>query len=69
MKSPTAIPTPARAPFPQADFPGGLQEQIRVRAYQLYEQRGRTDGHDLEDWLRAEAELAEAELTEVRKAA
>ena len=24
-------------------------------AYELYEQRGRVDGHDLEDWLRAEA--------------
>jgi len=34
-----------------------LEEKIRVRAYALYEERGREDGHDLEDWLRAEAEL------------
>jgi len=35
-----------------------LTEQlIRVRAYQLYEERGRRDGHDIEDWLRAEAEI------------
>ncbi len=34
-----------------------LEEQIRLRAYALYEGRGREDGHDLDDWLRAEAEL------------
>ena len=34
-----------------------LQEQIRRRAYDIYEQRGREDGHDLEDWLQAESEL------------
>jgi hypothetical protein len=32
------------------------EEYIRLRAYQLYEQRGRQDGHDVEDWLQAEAE-------------
>jgi hypothetical protein len=26
-------------------------------AYQLYERRGREDGHDVRDWLRAEALL------------
>jgi len=33
------------------------EELIRVRAYRLYEGRGREHGHDLEDWLRAEAEI------------
>jgi Protein of unknown function (DUF2934) len=33
------------------------EEYIRLRAYQLYEQRGRQDGHDMEDWLQAEAEV------------
>ena len=33
------------------------EEEIRRRAYVLYEQRGREDGHDLDDWLHAEAEL------------
>jgi len=32
-------------------------EQIAQRAYELYEARGREDGHDLDDWLRAEAEI------------
>ena len=33
------------------------EHYIRVRAYQLFEQRGRQDGHDVEDWLQAEEEL------------
>lgn len=35
-----------------------LQEQIRLRAYGLYEQRGR-EGHELDDWLQAEAEVTQ----------
>ena len=39
-----------------------LQERIRARAYELFEQRGRQEGFDQEDWARAEAEvLAEFE--------
>jgi hypothetical protein len=34
-----------------------VEEQIRTRAYELYEARGREEGHDLEDWLEAEAEI------------
>jgi len=34
-----------------------LGERIRLRAYKLYEARGRRDGHDLDDWLQAEAEI------------
>ena len=36
-----------------------LEDRIRVRSYQLYEQRGRRNGHALDDWLQAEAELTE----------
>ena len=36
-----------------ADPAPDLQEVARV-AYELYEQRGRADGHDLEDWISAE---------------
>jgi len=32
-----------------------LSEQIRLLAYQLFERRGCEHGHDVEDWLRAEA--------------
>jgi len=33
------------------------EEQIRTRAYELYEARNRGEGHDVEDWLEAEAEI------------
>ena len=33
------------------------EERIRLRAYELYEQRGRIDGFALDDWLQAEAEI------------
>jgi hypothetical protein len=33
------------------------EERIRIRAYELYEARGRGDGHDVEDWLEAESEI------------
>jgi len=44
-----------------------LYEAIARRAYDLFEDRGRTDGFDLDDWLRAESELlcpVRLELTE-----
>jgi hypothetical protein len=34
-----------------------IEQQIQQRAYELYEQRGRTDGHELDDWLQAESEI------------
>jgi len=34
-----------------------LQERIQKRAYELYEARGATPGHALEDWTEAEAEI------------
>ena len=40
-------------------------EEIAKRAFELYEARGRQNGHDVEDWLRAEQELEE-EQTRLR---
>ena len=39
--------------------PQELEHQIRLRAQQLYEEGGREDGHELDDWLRAEAEITD----------
>lgn len=39
-----------------------LEDRIRVRAYELYERRGKCPGGALDDWLRAEAELTGWEL-------
>jgi len=33
------------------------EDSIRQRAYELYEQRGFEHGHDMDDWLQAEAEV------------
>jgi hypothetical protein len=34
------------------------QNEIARLAYHFYETRGRRDGHDVDDWLSAERELA-----------
>ena len=45
-----------RKRFEEAPTNNDVDGQAVARvAYELYEQRGRVDGHDLEDWLRAEA--------------
>lgn len=45
--------TPTRTNEPTRD----LQDEIRRRAYELYEFRGRLDGHDMDDWLQSESEV------------
>ena len=37
--------------------PPSVEEEIRQRAYELFEARGGQQGHELEDWLRAEQEI------------
>ncbi|MGH9543858.1 MAG: DUF2934 domain-containing protein [Terriglobales bacterium] len=39
-----------------------LDDQIRLRAYELYVARGHQGGHEMEDWLQAEAELTEGKV-------
>ena len=34
-----------------------LEKEVQVRAYELYEQRGKGQGFALQDWLAAEAEV------------
>ena len=34
-----------------------VEGEIRRRAYELFEARGREEGHELQDWLRAEEEI------------
>jgi hypothetical protein len=60
MKPTSKMPTPLRPAIPAAKSVSDLHEQIRSRAYELYEQRGRIDGHELEDWLQAESELTQS---------
>ena len=37
--------------------PPSVEQEIRQRAYELFEARGGEEGHELEDWLRAEEEI------------
>ena len=45
------------AQVPDSSTVEKTEELIRLRAYQHYQARGCDDGHDVEDWLRAEAEI------------
>jgi hypothetical protein len=45
------------------------EEIIRQRAYHFFEQRGYEHGHDLEDWLRAEAEIMGKKLVSAEQSA
>lgn len=44
-----------------------VRHLIALRAYQLFADRGFTDGHDLDDWLRAERELLHSAPVELRE--
>ena len=39
---------------------GATEGDIARRAFELYCERGRQDGHDVDDWLNAERELRDA---------
>jgi Protein of unknown function (DUF2934) len=58
MKSTTVPTMPATTP-PEPIF----EDAIRLRAYELYAQRGMAEGHSLHDWLAAEAELLDGRST------
>ena len=39
-----------------------LEKKIRLRARQLYEQRGQTEGRALDDWVTAESEVLKSSI-------
>ena len=47
----------------------GLEDEIRQRAYELYQERGGQHGFDQEDWSRAEAEVLSKYQREREKSA
>ena len=56
--------TPSASEGPEPEEPGVVmptpissREDVPRRAYELYLERGGQDGHDVEDWLRAEADV------------
>ena len=52
-------PTPSEAPVEKSEglVQATREEKIRIRAYEIYLQRGGQPGQELEDWLQAESEL------------
>jgi hypothetical protein len=50
VESPIAVPIAS----------GVTEDDIARRAFELYCDRGREDGHDVDDWLNAERELRDA---------
>jgi hypothetical protein len=51
---------PVESPTPMVIASGVTEGDIARRAFELYCDRGREDGHDVEDWLTAERELRDA---------
>ena len=43
-----------------------LQEAIRQRAFELYQQRGCSSGHETEDWIQAEREVLQRQALRKR---
>jgi DUF2934 family protein len=39
-----------------------LERKVRLRARQLYEERGQTEGQALEDWVKAESEVMKSSI-------
>jgi hypothetical protein len=53
----------------KADLPSVIEERIRERAYELYDQHSGVDGFALSDWLQAETEILGAQKQQRVKAA
>lgn len=58
--------TPSLVKDQSIELPEGMWEQIRSKAHELWEQRGRREGHALADWLEAETSVME-EIHEARE--
>ncbi len=56
-KQVATMPAPKLVEVKKDTFATNLEEEIRIRAYQLYEERGYMPGHEDEDWLVAEQEI------------
>lgn len=57
MTKPTEKSSPESEPQSVRGAP--TREEIEIRAYQIYVERGGTHGQDVMDWLQAERELVE----------
>jgi len=65
------MPKTRKSPLPTVGMPrtGPTTEEIALRAYHIYLERGGGPGNALEDWTRAERELREKSNKSRRKPA
>ena len=66
MKKKPSMRSPLAASPQPIELPDGMRERIVEKAYEFWQERGYRDGHDLEDWLDAEAVVME-EIHEARE--
>ena len=64
MKS--SMRSPLAASPQSTELPDSMRERILKKAFELWQERGYRDGHDLEDWLDAEA-IVKEEIHEARE--
>lgn len=57
---------PASVPDQPIELPEGMWERISQKAFELWQERGYRDGHDLEDWFDAKTIVME-EIHEARE--
>lgn len=59
MPTKTTFTTASEYPQEATTDAAGLaaRDAVALRAYELFEQRGREPGRDVDDWLRAEREI------------
>lgn len=62
----TSMRNPLAASPQSIELPEGMRERILRKAFELWQARGYRDGHDLEDWLDAEA-IVNEEIHEARE--
>ena len=66
MSTRSRVPSPESIPM---ELRALLEEKIRIRAYQIFQERGCHHGSALQDWLQAEADvLSHATASRVVKA-
>ena len=63
VQSPRLSPAEQKRPI---ELPDGMWERIAQKAYELWEERGRRDGGQLDDWFDAEQIVME-EIHEARE--
>jgi len=65
MRISSATPTLSRTINQTTESTSEIKEQIRLRAYKLFEERGGNDGHEIDDWLQAESEVTRQAVNKI----